>query len=249
MSVRIKNLFLLAAVPLLITACSEPPEAPEPVRPIKAIEVGSLSNIQRRSFPGEAKAAMQADMSFRIGGDLISLPVNVGDKVKQGDLLARLDPQDHQNKFKAAQANLERARANLKRSESDYKRVLRIFKQDPGATSQADIDRKRQQRDQDKANIKSSSAELANMQNQLDYTYLKAPFSGKIVATYVENHESVRAKQNIVRLLDASSIEMVVHIPENLIKLVKYVEAVYVVFDAFPDTEIRATVKEVGTEA
>jgi len=249
MSVRIKNLFLLAITPLILTACSEPPELPEPVRPIKSIEVGSLDNIQRRSFPGEARAALQADMSFRIGGDVISLPVSVGDQVNKGDLLARLDPQDHQNKRKAAQANLEKARANLKRSESDYKRILRIFKQDPGATSQADIDRKRQQRDKDKANTKSMKAELATMQNQLDYTYLKAPFAGKIVATHVENHESVRAKQNIVRILDASSIEMVVNIPETMIKLARYIEAVYVVFDAFPDTEIRATVKEIGAEA
>jgi len=249
MSTRIRTLVLLIMAPLLLTACSEPPQAPEPVRPIKAIEVGSLDNIQRRSFPGEAKAALQADMSFRISGDLISRPVDVGDQVKKGDLLASLDPQDHQNRVKSAQANLERARANLKRSASDYKRVLRIFKQDPGATSQADIDRKRQQRDQDKANVKSSSADLANMQNRLDYTYLKAPFDGKIVATYVENYESVRAKQNIVRLLDASGIEMVVHVPENMISLVKYVEAIYVVFDAFPDTEIRATVKEIGAEA
>lgn len=249
MRVPIQSLSVFAVAILSLAACSKQEEAPEPVRPVMAMKVGSLNTLQRRSFPGEAKAALQADLSFRISGELDSLPVNVGDQVKKGDLLASLDPQDHQNKLKSAQAALESARANLRHSESDYQRIQRIYKQDPGATSQADIDRKRGQRDQDRANVKAQLAEVGNMKNNLSYTYLKAPFDGKIVATYVENHESVRSKQNIVRLLDASSIEMVVNIPENMIKLVQYVEAVYVVFDAFPDTEIRATIKEIGEEA
>ena len=83
----------------------------------------------------------------------------------------------------------------------------------------------------------------------MEYTYLKAPFEGNVVKTYVENFEDVQAKQPILRILDDSRIEMVVNIPESLISLAPHVENIKVVFDSFPDTEISAQIKEIGTEA
>jgi len=90
---------------------------------------------------------------------------------------------------------------------------------------------------------------LAAASDQLSYTKLKAPFSGTVVATYVENFEDVRAKQAIARLIDDSRIEMVVNIPENLISMVPDVRNIRVTFDAFLDLEIAAEIKAIGTEA
>jgi RND family efflux transporter MFP subunit len=85
--------------------------------------------------------------------------------------------------------------------------------------------------------------------DQLDYTNLRAPFDGTVVAKYAENYEDVKAKQPIVRLVDASQIEMIVNIPETMISYVDDVDEVIVTFDTFPNLEIPANIKEVGKEA
>ena len=90
---------------------------------------------------------------------------------------------------------------------------------------------------------------LGRARLDLQYTYLHAPFTGIVVRTYVENFENVQVKQSVIRLVDASRIEMIIDIPENLISLVPRVENVVVAFDAFPDLEVPARIKEIGTEA
>jgi RND family efflux transporter MFP subunit len=69
------------------------------------------------------------------------------------------------------------------------------------------------------------------------------------VATYVENFEQVLGKQQILRVLDDSRIEMIVDVPEQLISMAPYVEGITCTFDPFPGRDVPAEVKEIGTEA
>ena len=75
------------------------------------------------------------------------------------------------------------------------------------------------------------------------------PFSGVVVETYVENFETVIAKQPVLRLLDPTSIEFVISVPENKISHAPYVDKIVVTFDALPGVEIPASIKEIGREA
>ncbi len=172
-------------------------------------------------------------------------------------------------------AAVEKAQAANRLGEQEYKRITGIRDEDPGAVSQDMIDRVTEQRDRaaaelrraredlkigergaraediaaKDAEIRSLEASVESASDQLGYTHLRAPFDGTIVATYVENFEDVRAKQPIVRLLDTSRIEMTIDISESLISLAPQVKDVTVVFDPFPDREIVAVIKEIGTEA
>ncbi|MEE9251175.1 MAG: efflux RND transporter periplasmic adaptor subunit [Alphaproteobacteria bacterium] len=172
-------------------------------------------------------------------------------------------------------AAVEKAQAANRLGEQEYKRITGIRDEDPGAVSQDMIDRATEQRDRaaaelrraredlkigergaraediaaKDAEIRSLEASVESASDQLGYTHLRAPFDGTIVATYVENFEDVRAKQPIVRLLDTSRIEMTIDISESLISLAPQVKDVTVVFDPFPDREIVAVIKEIGTEA
>jgi RND family efflux transporter MFP subunit len=127
--------------------------------------------------------------------------------------------------------------------------VKRIRDKDPGAISEAMIDAKKGELDRSAAQFKSLEAEVASPKDALSYTYLKAPFDGTIVQTFVENYEDVKAKQQIVRLVDTSKVEFIVNIPENLISYASSVTKVYVRFDTYPDKEIAAVIKEIGKEA
>ena len=218
-------------------------------RPAKAIRVSNELKLGEDWFPGRAKAHQEVDLSFRVSGPIISRPINVGSQVKQGDLIARIDPRDFQVNLRNMQGRLDRAKAAVTRARSDYRRIARIMKQDPGAASQTMLDQTREAFDAAKAELRSLEAGVDTAKDQLKYTYLRAPFDGTIVATYAESFEDVRAKQRIARLLDTSRIEMIVNIPENRIHLAPHVKNIVVKFDAFPDEVVPATIYEIGTEA
>src|SRR5215471_6444427 len=218
MSSRDFVISLLLLSSLWFSACDrkEPPPQ-EVVRPVPAMRVGEIGTELGRSFPGRAQAYQELNLSFRIGGPLIQFPVRGGEAVQKGQVLARIDPGDFDIGLRQAQGQLEETRAAAQRAESDYERQQRIFKEDPGATSESAIDRAREQRDRARANIRSLQAAVDSARDQLEDTYLRAPFGGTVVATFVENYEQVRPKEPVLRLVDISSIKMVINIPENLV--------------------------------
>jgi RND family efflux transporter MFP subunit len=213
--------------------CGEVPAIDAPVRPVLSVRVGDASGFSDRRFPGQARAAQELDMAFEVPGRLIERPVDVGSTVQQGDLLASLDPRDFEADFASARANEAKARA-------DAQRANKLFEADvmPQAEREAFLRR-----------LEVTQAELRKAEKATEDTQLRAPFAGTVAATYIENFQNVQAKQPVLRLLDATSIEMVIHIPEQRIHTVPYVRWVKVQFDVLSDHEIEAQVKEVGNEA
>ncbi len=241
---------LAAAASLLLAGCTdEPPPAKELVRPVRAMQVADTSAFKARKFPGRARAARQVELSFRVAGPLIALPVKVGDTVKKGDVVARIDPRDYNVQVQNVRAQLESAQAGAKKAVADLERLEGVRARNPGFVAQVDYDTAVQNRDAAAANVSALRASLAAAQDQLQYTALEAPFAGVVVDTYVENFEDVRAKQPVVRIVDDSRIEFVVSVPENLISLVPQVRGVKVEFDALPGMAVDAEIKEIGSEA
>jgi len=234
----------------LLSGCvQQEPEAPTKPRPIRALQVGDATAFAQRSFPGRARAYQEVNLSFRVAGPLITRPINVGDTVEAGQTLARIDPTDFEIRVLNLQSELERAKAERELAEAEYNRGVEVQQRGQGLISESDVDQRRSVRDQARANERALEASLRAAQNDLSYTELKAPFEGTVVAIFVENFETVQAKQAITRLLDTSRIEMVVNIPENLISLVPYVQNLRVRFDAFADRDIPAKIQEIGFEA
>jgi RND family efflux transporter MFP subunit len=241
------SLALLVLLALLPGCAKEAPE--ETVRPVRTMEVTHPSELAERAFPGQARAGNQVDMSFRVSGPLVERSVDRGDKVKKGDILARIDPRDFESEIQSVGGQLERARAALTRAQADYDRLIRVQQEDPGATSQSMVDLALAGRDQAQASVRSLEGTLKRSRDRLQDTYLRAPFDGEVVATYVENFEDVLPKQPVVRVLGKGRMEFDISVPENLISHAPYVESVVLRFDAFPGRELEGEVKEVGTEA
>ena len=152
-----RRLVLVAVIALLAGCAPEPPQE-QPSRRVYAVRVADASEFSKRAFPGRAKAAREVNQSFRVAGPLITFPVNVGDEVKQGDVVARIDPQDYERTLRTLEAQVEREEARRTRAEADLGRLENIYKQDPGATSEAAIDRARQVRDSASASVRSMQA-------------------------------------------------------------------------------------------
>jgi len=224
---------LLILIPVLTSCDSKPPEIKEVIRPIPAIKVGETQKVTGRRFPGKAKATQHVDLSFDVGGKLIERPVDIGDVVKQGDVIARLNPRD----FKA---RVKSAKAEVKKTSRNFERAKELIKK--GNISKIDYDRV-------ETAVSVAEADLDIAQKALSDSVLKAPFDGHIANLYVENYQAVLSKKVIARLLDTTQIEMVVQIPENLISKVSYIKDIRVTFDSFPDIALPATIKEISNEA
>ena len=217
----------------ILTNCNSELATPEVPRAAKTLTIADPAVLSARTFPGKAEATQEVNLAFEVSGNVISRNVNKGDKVLTGDVLARLDPRDYQNELDAAQAETQRARAHRDRIELAAR---------TGAVSLQDLT-------DAEARLNVAIAKLNIRQKALDDTQLRAPFSGVVAATYVEQYQRVIGKQKVLRLLDMSQIEMTIDIPENLISYIRYVTSVWCRFDAFPDRTVTAQIKEIGAEA
>jgi RND family efflux transporter MFP subunit len=245
------KLAVLLLIPLLVLpGCGKKDDGQkDDVRPIKAMRVSGLEAFGGRFFPGQATATQEVNLSFRVPGTLNEFPVDLGDEVKTGDLLARLDPQDLQVEKNNADAQLRKARAGLQLAGSEYGRVRRVWEKDSGAVSKSMVDVRKAELDTARARVASAKAAVEGASDNLRYTNLEAPFDGVVVEKFVQNFEDVQAKQDIVRIVDTSRIEFTVQIPETLIKNASKSIGTIVIFDAFPGLEVPATIKEIGKEA
>ena len=100
-----KKLFigLAALLVVAVTGCEQPePEKAPVVRPVLAMKVGDASAISGRVFPGRARATQEANLAFDVSGTLSKRPVNVGDTVKKGQLLAQLDQSNYRSSLMAS---------------------------------------------------------------------------------------------------------------------------------------------------
>lgn len=211
-------------LPILFLGCGQKEEVapPEVIRPVKTVTVTAGADFTGLTLPGRVRAAQRVELAFKeVGGRLIELPIagREGQEVKEDELLARIDPRDFQTSLRNVQGRLNEAIASLDLANAQYDRVKRIQKQDPGAISGAEIDRRREAVNMMQGRIKSLRAEVAAARDQLSYTYLKAPFAGLIAKRYVDNFQDIKPKQAILALEDISHVEILIDVAENVMAI------------------------------
>ena len=239
---------LFGALTLSLAGCQKPVETKPEIRPVRTLtgsakEAHSVGEV----YSGEVKARHTVPMGFRIGGKLNSRPVNVGDSVKAGQVLASLDPGDVRLSADAARAQLESAKAQLAQAELDYSRAKDLLAQK--FVSQAEVDKRqtlltaaRQQFEQAR-----SQAQLA--QNQSSYAQLLADVSGVVTATQAEPGAVVSAGQPVVLLAKDGEREAVIDVPEGKVKAWKVGQSVNVSLWANEQLNLTGTIREVAPAA
>jgi RND family efflux transporter MFP subunit len=210
------------------------PDRPPVVRPVKTLVVGAGGG-DRLAFPGTVQAAKRAELSFRVSGPLIELPVNEGDTVSAGQVLGRIDPRDFE-------ISVAEARAGADKAEADYQRYQRLYEKD--AVPLSDVELRRAQRDM-------TAARLEQAQENLRYTKLVAPFPGRIGRRLVENFEIVQAQQLIVTLHQIAHVEIVIDVPEALMANVSKGSSLKLsaTFDSYRQGSFPLSFKEASAEA
>ncbi|PKN62733.1 MAG: hypothetical protein CVU57_23025 [Deltaproteobacteria bacterium HGW-Deltaproteobacteria-15] len=188
----------------------------EVIRPVKLMTVASGDDALNRSLPGRVRAFNRVELAFQVGGTLVQLPVQEGQSVQKGDLLARLDSRDFEVALRNAESRVQRAKALLRLSTVEYERLERVRKADPGAVALSHLDRAMERKEMAHADLLTAEAALDTAKLQLSYTYLKAPFPGIVSSRSVDNFQEVQAKQTIFSMDDFTMVEVVVEVPESL---------------------------------
>ena len=124
---------------LTLSACDEEERpATETVRPVRAVQLADASSFARRWFSGRARATQEIELSFRVAGPLVDLPVDVGDTVRKDDLIARIDPATFVADVNKARAELDSAIAAAANADAQLKRQKTLVEK--GSTAQARLD-------------------------------------------------------------------------------------------------------------
>lgn len=232
---------------LLAAACSEE-ETPEPViRPVRYTEVYASGSGRVRVFSGTARAAVESRLSFKVGGTVTRLAVQVGDRVQSGQVLAELDDSDLRLQVEEAQARLNSARAQAQNAAANYSRVRALYENRNASTNDLDAARAANESAQESVNSVAKSLELA--QAQLGYSRLVAQTDGAIAEVSVEVNENVAPGQAVALLSSGDRLEVEVAVPEVLIAGVREGDEVEVSFDAISGRTFVARVTEVSVSS
>ena len=220
MNGKLIPVFVLAA----LMSCSQPPVKEQGPRPVKLTEVTSL-NLVEKSFSGVVSPDQFSDLAFKMSGPL---NVDEGQKVRTGQVVAEIDPQDFKWEYEAKKASFQTAEAQLQRAKKLLSKQA-ISKQEYETTE---------------ASYSNAKAAFEYAQNQLEQTKLRAPFDGFIQKKYVENYQKVQAGQGIVCLINPNKLQIQYTMPETNITYFSTPYQIYVEFDNYKGIRFKAKVKE-----
>ena len=198
---RSSTLAAVAIAAVLTTGCHRSaPAASErpPIVTVAAIsQTGGDYDIE---YPGLVKAAHELDLSFKVAGTIDRVFVKEGDRVRKGQLLARLDTVDYRNQLDATTAEYEAVMA-------EAGRVVDLYNDD--ATTRSNYDKA-------VSGMRQIQSKLTYHRNQLDYCYLRAPMDGVVSACHYSAHENVSAGMQIVQMLGSGSPEVEIHVSDKI---------------------------------
>jgi len=236
-----------ALIATTVAGCDEPaPPAPE-ARPVRTVTVDHEAEGEIVSLTGQIRAKDQVSLAFRLDGRMIGRPVNVGDVVSAGQVVARLDPQNQQNALRSAQADLASAEAVLTQVRLTFWRQQKLLAD--GWTTRARFDDAQQALVTAQAQVDSAQAHLRIAQDQLSYTDLFADAPGVVTAVGAEPGEVIHAAQMVVQLARQGGRDAVFDAPEELIRTGPRDPLVEIALTDDPQVRATGRVREVAPQA
>ena len=207
---------LLAVVSLSgCNSSASEPAADQPVS-VRVAEVtgGQVVEIPLR-FSGIVRAAQRATLTFQVSGTLKERPVELGQTVKAGDVLASVYNPALEPARDSAAARLDELKTQYDQAQREWERSSRLHQR--GVVSEQNLEQIAARRDSLRASMATARASLAEATRLLEESVLKAPFAGQVEALLVERDEFVAAGQPVVRLSSPLGREVEVRVPAHLL--------------------------------
>ena len=240
----IPGLALLGAS--LLTACSEPQQTQAPPRPALVTQPQPATALEQ-SYPGEVRARIEPELAFRIGGKVNKRLVDAGDRVRQGQPLAELDPVDARLQLEAARSRVAAAEASFNLAQTERERYHTLLQRQMISSSQYDNADNSYRSAQ--ALLKQARAEAAVAENNTTYSVLRAPKDGVIAHRLLETGQVVAAGQRVLVLAADGEREVLFSLPESSLGHISVGQPVEVELWSRPEQRFPGTLRELSPAA
>lgn len=202
---------------IYLSADSEPLDrgAEHGAKRVRVAGVEATSDTRELRFSGVTRAARHARLAFSIGGRVISRPIKVGDQVKKGQILARLDGRELANAIATAKGTLGEVAARRAQVERDVERTQRLV--DAKAATEEELERSRAGLDAVRAAEETGQARLRETERLAGENRLTAPYSGTVTEIFFETGEHAGPGQPVVTLSGDGDLELEVEVPESTV--------------------------------
>lgn len=236
---------ILLVTTLILLSCGEGKEKENKViRLVKYQEVGYFGGEKSRTFSGTSKADEVVKLTFRNGGIISEFDMKLGQNVRKGQLLARLDNVQARLNYENAVSSLNSAASQMNTAKLSLNRVRLLYEK--GTASLSDYEAAKNSFRTAMASYESAQRSVDIQKEQILYGYLYAPANGTIASVNVEINENVSAGQNIAVLNVSGDMEISLGIPENIINNIKQDMMVSVSFSSVVGMEFKGKVSEIS---
>jgi RND family efflux transporter MFP subunit len=242
------NLVLALAILVLLSACrrAEEPPAPE-VRPVRVVTVAKGAAGDMTTLTGTVQAQTEINLSFRIDGRLIERNVSVGDAVRPGQLIARLDSQNEETGLQSARAQLAAAVAQRVEARNNYTRMSNLVAEN--AVSRATYDQAEAMRKSAESQVESVQSQVTLAENRLSYTRLMSDVVGVVTSQAAEPGEVVGAGRTIVQVAREGARDAAFDVPARVKDSMAPNAELTVVLTSDPKVTATGVVREVSPRA
>lgn len=221
-------------------------EAPE-VRPVRTVTAARGEAGETVVLTGHVRAEDEPALAFRIGGRMIERPVNVGDRVEAGQVLAKLDPENELNALRSAEAAVTAAQGQLTYARGDFERQQQLLAN--GHTPRARFDQSQKALQNAQSQVDNTEAQLQIARDRVSWTTLTADAPGTVTARGAEPGEVVQAGQMIVRLARQGGRDAVFDVPAQLLRSAPSDALITVRLTDDPSVTATGRVREVAPQA
>jgi len=244
---KLKRAIWPICVAVALTACNEKVEIVEVVRSIKTMTVSKQESEKILRFAGQVAAVDSSGLSFQVGGQVVSVEVDIGDRVTKDQVLAVLDPEPYQLDVDAVTAELIQARDNVTKSKAEYERQKRIFQLGAGAQRQVEVSEYNYKAARSAVNYQV--ARLDQAKRNLSKTTLRAPYDGTIAWRSVQPNEEVGVGQKILEINSTGEKEVQLAVPETTVDQIQIADSATITFPTLPGESANGRISYIGSAA
>jgi multidrug efflux system membrane fusion protein len=236
---------------LVAAGCSEgkaekAAEAPA-LRTVKVVEIAKVSNIRRLEFSGAVRSRTEMNLGFRVAGKITERLVDIGDRVRPGDVLSRIDPTDFRLAVDSAEASLAAADKAVETADLVNKRAHALYEKN--AVPKAQVEQAQLSYEQAVATRIAAASSLDQAKNQANYAELKSDRDGIVTAINADRGQVVSAGTPVVTVVADDEKEVQIAVPENDIAEFKPGKAVKARFWSDDKLVLSGKVREVSGSA
>ncbi|WP_063833975.1 efflux RND transporter periplasmic adaptor subunit [Skermanella stibiiresistens] len=217
------------------------------IRAVRTVIVEPVAFNLSGSVTGTIEARAEAELGFRIAGKLIERKVDVGDHVRAGDVLARLDDQDQRNALRTAEADVATAQAEQVQAGNEEARKRELLKS--GNTTQVLYDAALLSKRTADAKVVAAQAALQTSRDRIGYTELAADRDGVVTATGPDPGQIVDVGEMVVRVAQPEEREALFNIAEAGVQSAPKDPVIEVALAGAPDITVIGRVREVSPQA